>query len=126
MILILVISMHDIKQIKSDPSWFDNGLIKRGLPPLSKYIIEMDNIKCSVIQVLEHYQSESKKLSKEFAINKKNGIDTSEMEKISKKYKEIIRLYEKEKLDVEQELKNMLDHIPNIPTEDVPFDMNRV
>ena len=57
--------MHDLKAIRDDPSAFDEGLRRRGLPPQAAAILEIDQDRRRLQQVLEEMQARRNSVSKE-------------------------------------------------------------
>ena len=57
--------MHDLKAIRDDPSAFDEGLRRRGLPPQAAAILEIDQDRRRLQQALEEMQARRNAVSKE-------------------------------------------------------------
>ena len=114
--------MHDIKLIRESPEIFDRALEKRGEPPKSSKIIELDIQRRQTIETLERLLAERKLLSKKVGAtandndNKGNNI----RENIKKMKHEIAQL-EASLRDVEKDLEDFLLSIPNLLSNDVPI-----
>ena len=58
-------AMHDIRFIRENPDAFDEGLAKRGLEPLSRELIALDEARRAAIAALQAAQERRNALSKE-------------------------------------------------------------
>src|SRR5215469_6375880 len=67
--------MHDLKAIRDDPSAFDEGLRRRGLPPQAAAILALDQERRRLQQALEEMQARRNSLSKEIGRLKAKGED---------------------------------------------------
>ena len=65
--------MHDLKAIRDDPSAFDEGLRRRGLPPQAAAILALDQERRRLQQGLEEMQARRNSLSKEIGRLKAKG-----------------------------------------------------
>ena len=115
--------MHDIKKIRNDPKEFDQQLIKRNLNPVSSKILEIDTKRRKSIESLETLKASVNNLSKDFGKNKSLGKSINE-----KKFKEEIKIkkakiskLEDETHKLDEDLKIILENIPNICSTDVPY-----
>ena len=54
--------MHDIKEIRDNPEMFDSSLMRRGLEPQSKIILQLDRKRRQELQVNEISRMQQKKL----------------------------------------------------------------
>src|SRR3954452_3630129 len=57
--------MHDIRAIRENPDSFDEGLRKRGLEPLSRELLALDDRRRAAIAALQASQERRNSLSKE-------------------------------------------------------------
>jgi seryl-tRNA synthetase len=114
--------MYDIKWIRENADAFDRGLQRRGLPPQSKALLQIDERRRAAITKLEQAQARRNAASKEIGEAKKNKDEAA----ASKLMAEVAAL--KETLDqlqadakaAEEELNKVLATIPNLPGDDVP------
>ena len=65
--------MHDIKEIRDNPEMFDSSLIRRGLEPQSKIILQLDRKRRQELQVNEISRMQQKKLSESYIKAKKES-----------------------------------------------------
>ena len=71
--------MSDVKAIRADPAAFDAGLDKRGLEPIAKSVIELDESVREAKTNLQGIQARRNKLSKEIGAAKARGEDTRQL-----------------------------------------------
>ena len=116
--------MHDIKWIRDNTEAFDSALKKRGMEPLSKAILEMDEEKRQLITVIQKLQHARKE--KADFIAKLANSTSSELKVLKRDATHIKdKLSELEKkLNEEVQLNNTLASLPNIPAADVLIGKN--
>lgn len=111
--------MHDIKWIRENVEEFDKALKKRGIEPLSKVILELDEDKrqlVTLIQKLQHAKKEKAELIAKQANSASYELKMLKRDAIHIKDK----LAELEaRLGEETELDRLLSSLPNMPAEDV-------
>ncbi|SET00187.1 serine--tRNA ligase [Oceanicella actignis] len=114
--------MHDIRQIRENPSAFDAALARRGLAPVAARILELDAARREKIAAAEAAQAERNAASRRVGAAKAAG-DEAEFarlrELVAQKKDEIARL-EDEARAFDERLRAMLMEIPNLPYDDVP------
>lgn len=113
--------MLDIKWIRENKQKFDDLLIKRGIPPMSDQITKLDESKRQLTNLIQQFQHARKKKSKELgSMVDKSSKDFEEMKRdvdhINEKLEEL-----HSKLNSNQELHNILELLPNLPDDDVPY-----
>jgi len=112
--------MHDLKWIRDNADEFDKALKNRGLEPLSKHILELDEEKRQIITLLQRLQkSRNDKADQIAKIKNKNSSDFITLRKDSEDIKEKLGELEMTLVDM-VELENLLESLPNIPNSDVP------
>jgi seryl-tRNA synthetase len=114
--------MHDIKIIRDDPEAFERGLAKRGLPPQSARLIEIDERRRKIITSLQEMQQARNDASKQIGqakAKKDDALAQKLMEEVSS-LKGRIQAGEEEERAVNAELQAALASIPNIPLDEVP------
>jgi seryl-tRNA synthetase len=116
--------MHDIKQIRENPESFDRAMLSRNLSPASASLIEMDTKKKDVMSRLQKLQSRRNEIASLIGNAKKNGEDTSLLEREAVDVKREIPQLEKEEAELSNELSGRLAAIPNVPLADVPIGPN--
>ncbi len=114
--------MFDIKWIRENKSEFDKGLKSRGLAPLSKKLLAMDEKRRAKLTELQEAQSRRNAASKEIGKAKasKDEDRASELMAEVAALKDKIRDGEEDARKLEDELTAQLSGIPNLPLEDVP------
>ena len=114
--------MYDIKWIREHPDAFDRGLTRRGLEPLSKKLVALDEKRRAAITKFEQAQARRNAASKDIGDAKKAKDEA----KASKRMAEVAELktalpaLEEEQTTLAAELDKELAQIPNTPLDDVP------
>src|ERR1700754_2193434 len=115
-------NMHDIKWIRDNPEAFDKALQRRGLEPLSKSMIALDEKRRTAIVAAEQSLARRNAASKEIGEAKKNKDEAranalmAEVGELKTKLPEL----ETAAKQFEDDLKKELSGIPNLPLDDVP------
>jgi seryl-tRNA synthetase len=113
--------MHDIKSIRDNPEAFDAALKRRGLAPLAKHLLAIDERRRTAIVASEQAQARRNAASKEIGDAKKSKDDA----RASKLMAEVTELkttmpeMEAAVKAAEEELKKALAEIPNLPLAEV-------
>ena len=110
--------MHDINFIRENPEIFDELLKKRFIEPKSNIIISLDTKKRSILTKSQELRANRKTLSSSFS--NLNDIDKIELQKKVQLIKNQIDELEKDIFNVDEQLKNTLSGLPNLPHSDVP------
>jgi seryl-tRNA synthetase len=118
--------MHDIKAIRDNPEVFDAGLARRGLAPLSKSLLALDEQKRDTMQKLQDAQSRRNALSKEIgmAMGKKDVALADKLKAEVAGLKDAIAQGEEQERVQTKALNDALAVIPNIPLAAVPDGKN--
>ena len=114
--------MYDIKWIREHPDAFDRGLKRRGLEPLSKKLVALDERRRAAITRFEQAQARRNAASKEIGDAKK-AKDDAKASKLMAEVAEIktsLPAMEEEQKLLAAALDKELAQIPNIPLDDVP------
>jgi seryl-tRNA synthetase len=114
--------MYDIKWIREQPEAFDRGLRRRGLEPLSKKLVALDERRRAAITKFEQAQARRNASSKEIGEAKKVK-DEAKANKLMAEVAELktaLPAMEKEQNAIGAELDAALAQIPNAPLDDVP------
>jgi seryl-tRNA synthetase len=114
--------MHDIKSIRENPEAFDAGLKRRGLEPLSKELLAIDEKRRAAIMASEQAQARRNAASKEIGDAKK-AKDEARAAKLMSEVAELkttMPELEAATKAAEEELAKALAAIPNLPLDDVP------
>ena len=110
--------MHDINFIRENPEIFDELLKKRFIEPKSNIIISLDTKKRSILTKSQELRANRKTLSSSFS--NLNDIDKIELQKRVQLIKNQIDELEKDIFNIDEQLKNTLSGLPNLPHSDVP------
>ena len=115
--------MFDIKWIRDNAGAFDAGLKKRGLEPLSKKLLELDEARRRHLTKLQEAQSRRNAASKEIGKAKaaKDEAAAAKLMAEVAELKEVIQQGEKEERQHDAALQRALEVIPNLPLDDVPL-----
>ncbi|MEZ5820245.1 MAG: serine--tRNA ligase [Xanthobacteraceae bacterium] len=114
--------MHDIKAIRDNPQFFDAGLKRRGLSPLSASLLAIDERRRAAILASEQAQARRNAASKEIGEAKK-AKDESRANALMAEVAELkTRMPELETAakTADDELARELSAIPNLPLDEVP------
>jgi len=114
--------MYDIKWIREHPDVFDRGLKRRGLDPLSKKLVALDEKRRAAITKFEQAQARRNAASKEIGDAKK-AKDEAKAGKLMAEVAELKTLLpamEDEQKALGTALDKELAQIPNAPLDDVP------
>ena len=114
--------MYDIKWIREHPDAFDRGLKRRGLEPLSKKLVALDEKRRAAITKFEQAQARRNAASKEIGDAKK-AKDEAKASKLMAEVTELktsLPAMEEEQTMLGAALDKELSQIPNTPLDDVP------
>jgi seryl-tRNA synthetase len=114
--------MYDIKWIREHPDAFDRGLKRRGLEPLSKKLVALDEKRRAAITRFEQAQARRNAASKDVGDAKK-AKDEAKASKLMAEVAELktsLPAMEEEQNALATALNKELSQIPNMPLDDVP------
>ncbi len=114
--------MHDIRWIRENPERFDGGLKRRGLAPLSASLLAIDEKRRAAILASEQALARRNAASKEIGEAKKAKDEARAaalMEEVAK-LKTTLPDLEAAAKAADEELREVLAAIPNLPLEEVP------
>jgi len=115
--------VFDIKWIRENPEAFDAGLKKRGLEPMSRKLLELDEARRGHLTKLQDVQARRNAASKEIG-KAKAAKDEALAQKLMAEVadlKEVTQQGEEEERQLDAKLRDELSVIPNLPLEDVPL-----
>jgi seryl-tRNA synthetase len=114
--------VFDIKAIRDNPAWFDRGLARRGLEPLSAKVLALDEQRRAVVTKLQDAQSRRNAASKDIGKAKaqKDEVTASLLMAEVAALKDALAAGEADQTRLDAELQALLEVIPNIPRDDVP------
>ena len=114
--------MHDIRAIRENPDAFDTALARRGGAGVSSAILTVDEARRALIQKAEEAQADQNRASKQVGAAKAAG-QTAEFERlralVAEKKAEVAAMTDAAKAK-DEELRQMLLQIDNLPMADVP------
>ena len=113
--------MLDIKWIRENPQEFDRALVKRNLPKQSEEVLALDAEKRELTTLVQELQHSRKEKSKKLGFIKDKSGQEFEIAKrdvghINDKLDELTA-----QLEGNIQLDTILNSLPNIPAEEVPF-----
>jgi seryl-tRNA synthetase len=116
------LTMHDIKSIRDNPDAFDAALKRRGLEPLSKSLLAIDEKRRAAIMASEQAQARRNSASKEIGDAKKAKDDARAAKLMAEvaELKTTMPQLEVATKTADEELAKELAAIPNLPLDDVP------
>jgi seryl-tRNA synthetase len=114
--------MHDIRFIRENPAAFDEGLGRRGLPSMSRQILEVDQAWREATKRLQDMQSLRNDASKKIGQAKaqKNEAEAQRLMADVAQLKDEIPATELRVRESEEALNELLSTLPNLPVADVP------
>jgi len=112
--------MHDLRFIRENPDAFDDGLRRRGLPPIAAQILDLDAKRRAAQTSMQEMQQRRNEASKQIGAVKKSGGDASELVAEVQSLKDLMTDAEAEERRHAGELKVILETLPNLPAADVP------
>lgn len=116
--------MHDIKWIRDNPEAFDQGMVKRGLEPLSGKVLTLDKEQRSDVSALQDLQQKSNEYAKQIGTLRSQGENADELIAKSKEIKaQIAALKDQADENIHADhspVHELLSSIPNVPANDVP------
>lgn len=113
--------MLDIKWIRENPEAFDNALKNRGLEKAAQSVISLDEARRHTIQAVQDMQNRRNQLAKQIGDVKRQGGNADSLMEEASLLRHTLSQKEEEVKDLESKFKDVLDLLPNIPSEDVPI-----
>ncbi len=114
--------MHDIRAIRENPAAFDAALSRRGLAPVSKEILELDEHRRRVIHSAETGQADQNRFAKEAGAAKGKGDNEAfdRLRLLAADKKDYVAKMTEFGASLDKQLRDLLLTIPNLPYDDVP------
>ncbi|MBQ2644486.1 serine--tRNA ligase [bacterium] len=113
--------MLDIKLIRENPEKI-NELLKRRNPDLSiDKVIEIDSERRKVQTEADELRAKRKSESQKIGMMKKNGENTDSIQEEVRQLGDKIKELEEKQIELDNNQKTLLLHIPNIPDETTPI-----
>lgn len=114
--------MFDIRYIRENPDAFDAGLARRGLPPRAGEILALDEEARKYTHALNDMQEKRNASSKLIGQAKAKG-DEAEFNRLREEVESIknqMPVAEEQQKKYQDQIRDILSTIPNIPADDVP------
>src|SRR6185312_9762587 len=112
--------MFDLRWIRDNPEAYDRGLARRGVPPASPALLDLDRQWREAQTGAEQLQAERNRLAKEIGIAKAQQRDASDILRRVGESKERQAALEARAGELKIDLERSLAALPNLPAEDVP------
>jgi len=114
--------MHDIKFIRETPEAFDAGLARRGLEPLARTILDLDQARRTIQTQLQEAQARRNETAKQIGIAKRQGDEVLAQKLMTDVdvNKSFMAAAEDKERGLALQIDGLLMAIPNIPADDVP------
>lgn len=112
--------MFDLKLIREMPETYDSAWAKRGLPPQTPRIIELDEARRATMTEVQDLLSKRNDASKQIGQIKSKGGDAADLMAAVAGYKDRIAVLEEQEKAQTETLNGFLATLPNIPHETVP------
>ncbi|MBU6449908.1 MAG: serine--tRNA ligase, partial [Rhodospirillales bacterium] len=112
--------MHDIKIIREDDAGFDAGLARRGILPLAREILELDEQRRAALATQQDLQAQRNAISKKIGEAKRNKQDSTELEAEGARLRAEIEALDAQGPRLDGMLRDTLAKIPNLLAEAVP------
>ncbi len=116
--------MHDIKEIRQNPTRFKEFLLRRGIEADIDKILQLDQKWRDITNNLDKMRAQRNAVSKQIGLAKKAQIDTSQFEVEMRNLGDTIQKGEIEIRQLLDEINRLLSLLPNLPAEDTPIGKN--
>ena len=112
--------MLDLKKLKKDPKLVADNLRKRGFKLDLDVWDKLEASRKSLQSDTENMQAELNEVSKDIGIHKKEGSDSSKLEKKASKITSKIKSQSKDLASILEDVETFLSSVPNLIDDDVP------
>lgn len=112
--------MHDLRMIREAPDRFDQGLERRGLAPMSAHILDLDSRRRAAQTALQEMLTRRNSVSKQVGEAKRKGEDAADLIAEVQSLKDGIAANETSEKQLDAELVEILEGLPNLPADDTP------
>ena len=112
--------MHDIKNIRDDAAAFDAALARRGILPLSRELLALDEERRAAVAKLQVLQASRNALAKRIGEAKRAKADTAALEAEGGAIRAEMEALESDASRVDGLLRDALSKIPNLLDDAVP------
>ena len=112
--------MLDIKVLRQEPERIKEALKKRFNPLDIEPAIELDKQRRAILAEVEQKKAKQNEITKQIPQMKKNGENTDQIFAEMKKLSNDIKADDEKVRDIDEQLRNFMLRIPNIPNPEVP------
>jgi seryl-tRNA synthetase len=112
--------MHDLRAIRDNPEAFDAALKKRGLPPHTRKILDLDEKWRRAETSAQQAQARKNEYSKRIGAAKQEGRSIEELLQSIRNQEGLQELHTTAARETRRELDELLATLPNLPDDDVP------
>jgi seryl-tRNA synthetase len=112
--------MHDLRAIRENPTEFDAGLRKRGLPPHAGDVLALDSAWRSAETKAQEAQALGNRLAREIGLAKRAGGGAADLMRQSAENKTAEAMFSHEAGETRKKINELLATLPNLPAPDVP------
>jgi len=112
--------MFDLRWIRENPDAYDRGLARRGLPPASRTLLDLDRQWREAQTEAERMQAERNRLAKEIGAAKAQGRDANDLLRQVSESKDRQSTLETRAGQLKAAVDEALAALPNLPADDVP------
>lgn len=112
--------MHDIKIVREDAEGFDAGLARRGVLPLSKELLELDEQRRAALGTLQTLQAQRNAVAKKIGEAKRNKQDSTALEAEGAALRAQMEALDAQAPRLDAMLKEILAKTPNLLDASVP------
>jgi seryl-tRNA synthetase len=112
--------MHDLRWIRDNPTDFDRGLTRRGLPPCAEEILALDRSWRAAETRAQEAQARRNRVAREIGAAKKRGEDIAPLLRQAGEDREVETRAGAEAARLRAEIDEILAGLPNLPAEEVP------
>ena len=112
--------MHDIRAIRADPTAFDDGLARRGLPPASADVLSLDAERRAAAAAQQDSQGRRNTLAREIGQRKRTGADTAPLEAEATALRNTMAELEARTAVLDAAVRDRLATLPNTLDPEIP------
>jgi seryl-tRNA synthetase len=112
--------MHDLRWIRDNPTEFDRGLTRRGLPLYAQEILALDRSWRAAETQAQEAQARRNRVAREIGAAKKRGEDIAPLLRQTGEDREVQARASAEAARLRAQIDEILAGLPNLPAEEVP------
>ena len=112
--------MHDLRWIRDNPTEFDRGLTRRGLPRCTEEILTLDRLWRAAETRSQEAQARRNRVAREIGAAKKRGEDIAPLLRQTGEDRDVEAQAGAEAARLRAQIDEILAGLPNLPAEEVP------